>query len=377
LTRLAGLDYLRGLSALGIMLFHYRLWYTGVESSESVFTRIGIYGVCVFYVLSGLTLYLVYAKVDKLNLSNLKLFYLKRILRIFPLLWLATFLKLLIDGNIPDATVLLTNLSGAIAFYRWDQTIAFGTWSIGHELAFYVFFPFLLYFLRKSSITFYFITALIFSIYVVFAFRILSTQQPFIDQWKTYTNPLNHAFLFISGMWVGRIFESISISKKMAWLVLLASVLIFVFFPVSGERIHLVVGFNRLIFTLTAIMICIAFYKIDFSLPKPIDRSLIILGHSSYSVYLLHPLMYRVTKKLAELCATYFFVIPNVVLLTTSALITIPISYLVYRYFESYFIRKDWQFKVYSRLGLLEHDIQGTSTDSTNSPSGNKPREDT
>lgn len=58
--RIDSLDYLRGIMALLIMLYHYYSWiYSGFDSSEFM-GRIGVYGVSIFYILSGLTLYVAY-----------------------------------------------------------------------------------------------------------------------------------------------------------------------------------------------------------------------------------------------------------------------------------------------------------------------------
>ena len=55
--RIQGLDYLRGLAAFGIMVFHYSSWTLGKFGANTLLSRIGIYGVSIFYVISGLTLF--------------------------------------------------------------------------------------------------------------------------------------------------------------------------------------------------------------------------------------------------------------------------------------------------------------------------------
>lgn len=58
--RLHNLDYLRGLAASGIMIYHYSMWTNGHADIDSFICRVGVYGVSIFYVLSGLTLFVVY-----------------------------------------------------------------------------------------------------------------------------------------------------------------------------------------------------------------------------------------------------------------------------------------------------------------------------
>ncbi len=59
-SRVESLDYLRGLLAVSVMIYHYVAW-SGVElGADTVLGRLGIYSVSTFYILSGLSLGLVY-----------------------------------------------------------------------------------------------------------------------------------------------------------------------------------------------------------------------------------------------------------------------------------------------------------------------------
>ncbi|MBK9510397.1 MAG: acyltransferase [Cytophagaceae bacterium] len=134
--RLHNLDYLRGIAAFGIMIYHFSLWNFGAFPAESILGRVGIYGVSIFYVLSGLTLYHVYFHKMTLSFSSLKDFWIKRIFRIFPLLWLATILFVIIERKELDFYRIFLNLTGFFGFIKWDYYLAVGSWSIGNELVF-------------------------------------------------------------------------------------------------------------------------------------------------------------------------------------------------------------------------------------------------
>ena len=88
MKRLYNLDYLRGLAAFGIMIYHYLSWTLGKFTADTFMGRLGIYGVSIFYILSGLTLFCVYN--DKMTLSkkDVATFFKKRVFSIFPLLWI-------------------------------------------------------------------------------------------------------------------------------------------------------------------------------------------------------------------------------------------------------------------------------------------------
>lgn len=62
MNRLYNLDYLRGLIAFGIIIYHYTSWCFGRYSAQDFIARVSVYGVSIFYVLSELAFYNVYCK---------------------------------------------------------------------------------------------------------------------------------------------------------------------------------------------------------------------------------------------------------------------------------------------------------------------------
>jgi exopolysaccharide production protein ExoZ len=95
MKRLNALDYFRGMAALAILLYHFCSWTFGQFDSSSLLGPFGIYGVSIFYLLSGLTFFTVYHSKFQFTFRWNLQFYVKRLLRIFPMLWIATFLHLL------------------------------------------------------------------------------------------------------------------------------------------------------------------------------------------------------------------------------------------------------------------------------------------
>lgn len=232
--RLYSLDYLRGIAAFGIMIYHYLTWNGNIFTADTVLGRIGLYGVSIFYILSGLTLYYVYYNRLKLNLQNVLLFFKKRIFRIFPLLWIVTILSVIGMKTIPRFYDLFLNLTGLFGFIKWDAYLATGAWSIGNELVFYVFFPLFVLFRKAHKWIFYFFGILIFAVYLHFCFFRLDPSLPLENQWHIYINPLNQVFLFFAGFLIGRIFEKYNVHWVIGVGVLLIGVLIFVLYPTSG-----------------------------------------------------------------------------------------------------------------------------------------------
>ncbi len=335
MKRLHNLDYLRGLAAFGIMIYHYSMWSFGKSSAETFLGRVGVYGVSIFYVLSGLTLFYVYY--DKLTPQNLQVgkFAKKRFFRIFPLLWFVTFCSIAISRHLPDFTKLFLNLTGLFGLVSWDSYFSTGVWSIGNELVFYLFFPFFILFAKSSKILFGILSAVIFGIYLYFAFKILNPSVPITQQWRNYVNPLNQVALFLSGFLLGYFFRDKETGNAMAFSLLLIGLLTFVFYPGSGDAIVLVTGINRIVFTICCLLICFGFYKITYLLPNIIHKPLTFLGEASYSVYLLHPLVYTVCTFLLK----HAKITNGIVAMAVCIPITLVASYFVYTYLEKYFMK--------------------------------------
>jgi exopolysaccharide production protein ExoZ len=340
MSRIYNLDYLRGLAALGIMVYHYLSWTLGDFESDTILGRIGIYGVSIFYILSGLTLFHVYFHRMKPDFGDLKTFYKKRALRIFPLLWLVVIATILIFSLSPEWTDVMLVLSGLFGIFKWDYYIATGAWSIGNELVFYLFFPVFIYLLKRTKIGTSIMITLVTLVFLYFAFYGYDTSKTLSDYWSNYINPLNQLFLFMSGILIGINFESLNRSSKIFGLVLLTGILIFVLYPAEGNQINIVSGFNRLVFTFACVLICLSLYKLNLTLPKFVHKPLVLLGEASYSVYLIHPIIYAVvgfsndyieSQGINRFSETYRLLL--------SFFSTLLVSYFVYQYFEKYFMR--------------------------------------
>jgi exopolysaccharide production protein ExoZ len=328
--RVASLDYLRGLSAFGIMMYHYSSFSFGSWQSDSLLGRIGIYGVSIFYILSGLTLFLVYR-----NNFNLYDFYIKRLFRIFPLLWLVMAISILIAKQPPSAYLLFINFTGLFSFLDWSKYIGTGVWSIGNELCFYLAFPLLLITLKKTRYFFWVVTVFAFVVYCLFAFVFIDETSTIQNEWQLYINPLNQVALFVIGILIGFFSEEIKISVTSCLTLLTISILIFFFYPAQGDRVQLITGSNRLVFTLLSAFICLSFFKMEIKVSLVADYVLKKLGESSYSLYLIHPLVWHFVNLGISRIGLSLPSYGKIVLCSVTSLI---LSYMMFEYFEKYFI---------------------------------------
>lgn len=333
-NRLNSLDYLRGMAAFGIMIYHYSSWTFGRYTADTFMGRVGVYGVAIFYVLSGLTLFHVYHDSMKPTRAEILGFMKKRFFRIFPLLWLVTILAILIGGKIPNFWHLFLNLTGLFGFFAWDVTFSTGVWSIGNELVFYTFFPVFVYFSKKQNLIFWLIGTVIFLIFIYFAFvRLPHDTSPELET-RNYFNPLNNLFLFFAGFSIGKLLHNVTLKLGTTIMMILLGFALLIFYPAFGKRIDLLTGVNRLVFTCSCILICSGFYKMNYTFPTMIHKPFVFLGDVSYSMYLIHALVFNfINMLLKQVIHTPLY------MMLLAVACTLVFSYFIYNYFEKFFMR--------------------------------------
>lgn len=298
------LDYLRGLMALSVMIYHYTVW-SGMDlDTGSLLRKLGIYAVSVFYILSGLSLAIVYGSRIS-SKRDVFAFWIRRLFRIGPLYWLAVTaviafaaLKALMAGHPFEfsATRILLNYSLTFGFLAPTAYLSTGAWSIGNELVFYSIFPLVLLFFRSSRVAILLVLLCSLGLEAAFAFFRLDPARDLASQWAEYINPFNQFFLFWSGVVIGIFFRQmrhgaatwISFAISATLIVLCAA---FWIYPVQGDAINLVTGATRLALSGACVAIVLLCYIHPGNAELPAIRVFSFLGEGCYSIYLLHPII--------------------------------------------------------------------------------------
>ncbi len=331
MKRYETLDWLRGLMALSIMIYHLVSWKIFHPESGTVLGNFGTYGVSIFFVLSGLSMAIVYHNYIKDSVSSI-FFFLRRIFRIWPLLWACIILIAILDyvlyGKF-DLYKTFLNLTTLFGFIAPDQYMNTGAWSIGNEMVYYAFTPFIIaaYNYKKSIGNFIVLLSILIGIY--FSFFILDPSHPMKDQWSSYVNPFNNLFLYCSGIALYYNFKDMSLKYSPILLIVL-SMMVFAFYPVAGDQINITTGFNRLIFATAAICLTLGFYKLTLTPHTFISKPLANLGEATYGVYLLHPFVYVFVSKLID---------NSLATILLTSIFTIIAANISYRIYEKPFIK--------------------------------------
>lgn len=332
--RLQSLDYLRGLAAISILAYHYGAWNFGTHAAGSPLGRLGVYGVAIFYVLSGLTMRHVYFPGWQNSWAQVRDFMVKRAFRIYPLLWLAIALTLLLAWQPVDAWLLFLDTSGLFAFLKWESNYALGAWSIGNELAFYTLFPLMMVASKAGRPWLLALAAPLLVLYGLFAWVWIDPSLPLADSWITFSNPLNQAMLFMSGVLIGEFTAKVQWSAALRAVLLVVGLALLFGYPAGQDPVTIVTGFARLALTLGCVLICIAAYRWQPQLPRWLAAPLAYLGEASYGVYILHPIFYNLVEALGVAALHHGVHIPVSVRLLSSIGLTLLGSHLSYRYFE-------------------------------------------
>lgn len=360
---LPGLNSLRLIAAVLVILGHAKehlLKLNIIWHSEAPVLRQAGSAVKFFFVLSGFLLTMIAIReIEKYGKIDLKSFYLRRILRIFPLYYLVLITYTVINAFINPIllhkntlgqplipgfllnTFMFPNLGASI----WPQTVgALGLlWSIGVEEQFYLFFPHLMNFLSQIK---YKILFLLFVFVCVFAFYQLVKGDilPFNPTAKRFVNTLRFDYMLIGSIFSYIVFATKKasnfilsiINNKIAQLVVYLVAIADIFFGFMPG------GFIRNLaepafFAVVIISVSCTTKPLLAFERKPFTH----WGAISYGMYLLHPLVAYVLRFLfikisfvKNVITTY----PDLYGLILVVL-TIGLAHLSYKYYETPFLK--------------------------------------
>ncbi len=364
------LNGLRFFAALLVFMQHSTMFKKGLSPSlnffsDPLFNGIGGYGVKFFFVLSGfLITYLLSHEIKATGDLDIKKFYVRRALRIWPLYFLVG-----IGGTIVGPMVLSklgivaessvgTNLgflflfavNFQLIFFEYNRGIVEILWSVCIEEQFYLIWaPMVKHF--QNALLGISVLAIAIGLATPFAFDLLasSTQLEMTQPNYFFTTS---AFLFFGfgslGAYLLRrneaLFEGPLFHKGIQLFGLVLSVvLIFTLIPVNPALKKYAYNFFVALLFMYVILVAIAPNSV-LSLENPFLKT---LGKISYGIYVYHTfvlqIMVRVFYKIfpSPSLLVYEVLFPIVALGTT-----VLISYLSYHWFESFFLRRKPEVKL-------------------------------
>jgi peptidoglycan/LPS O-acetylase OafA/YrhL len=329
------IQFLRAVSVLLVFFYHLKL-------EEFKF---GYVGVDIFFVISGyvITSRLYQELINKKKINFLE-FYIRRIKRIFPVLFFILSIILvfiiffqpldLFLGNL--AVYFFTIFGVSNLYYLFSKKDYFDnvfedvyghTWSLGVEEQFYIIFPLFLFFLykilRKNNFQVYLISILI-------IFGILLTFKFSENLQLIFYSPIFRFWEFLLGCLS---YKLATIFKKKNNLISVVSLFLLIFFILNKFYLN---NFNAILISTIFSSIFLFFYETNDKFKFIFENSFFVLmGNISYSFYLWHlPIIYFYDLYIVE----NFLRIPFIFLLTFS------FSFLTFNFIEKKFRYKKFNF---------------------------------
>lgn len=272
-NKLESIQVLRFIAAFSVMMVHLPL------------LGFGSWGVDIFFVISGFIMMFVTEKENKF-------FFIKRLVRIIPLYWCLTILIFVISVFLPqylnNTSDNFLHLIKSLLFIPFDKNgtghfpVHFLGWSLNFEIIFYLLFASSLFLIKNFR-------ALLVSILIILFVLISSFFSDKNFVFNVYSNTIILEFIFgiiIFYIWKkyqGTLNKSRLYIPTMILFLLISYLLIIGLFRPEFE--HLNYRFIRFGFPSFLLVLYFILFLDNFKFPK----TLVLLGDSSYSLYLIHP----------------------------------------------------------------------------------------
>ncbi|WNM20221.1 acyltransferase family protein [Flavobacterium capsici] len=351
----SGLNGLRAIAAIAVVISHTTValksfnlnpYILGVSNfGKPMVLSLAPYGVSMFFCLSGfLITYLLLAE-KKVSSISIKKFYMRRLLRIWPLYYLYIFIVILvmiIYGLSVDINSLLFYMffsANIVAFFRPGLLLLTHYWSLGVEEQFYLFWPWIIKKLDKYLVIFcatsiIFLIGLKLCLHVFFSNSILERFLHITRFQSMIIGGLGAILFFKKNNYFLKLFNN-KIIQSLAWLVILLS---------AVNSFHIASVIDQEIISFVALILIIGQIKITNRIINLENKFFDYLGKISYGIYIIHPLLIFLLSKFIffknKLIINYFIIYFLVLLLT------IIISDLSFRYFEKFFMNLKKKFVI-------------------------------
>lgn len=300
---LYSLQYLRGIAALLVVLYHARGELNNIYAQSNlgnILFNYGYIGVDLFFMISGFVIMLSTEK-D----SSVRSFIVKRFFRLYPVYFICLVSCALIFTKPIDINYLkalfFINLNFEKSAPWFGYSVISTAWTLTYEIIFYIIFSFAMSISWKNR--FYISTAII--IASVSILGILYNGEINLSGYSTLNDPSAPWVLklfaspmlleFVAGMVIYQIYNYAKIHsfKKISAPLLFISVFAFIFFYMSGYN----GGHGLLNCGVYAFMLLLSLSIFETTREIKLNKVLDWMGNVSYSLYLVHTIVITVLLK--------------------------------------------------------------------------------
>lgn len=361
---LPGLHGLRFIAAILVIITHVELfksrWGLSNIYSSRLVKDFGTIGVDFFFVLSGFLIsYLLFIEREKTSNISIKKFYLRRILRIWPLYYIIVLLVFFIlpivsypeipgldiTKNYSERLILFSFFLPNVSKAFFDFVPYGGVmWSVGVEEQFYLLWPLIIGYSTKylRNIVTFFILFILIKVCILLPFF---NNFEFIFSLKKLFAMLRLEIMAIGaiGAWL-IYFNKTTVEKYLFSIALqiisyLGVFIVIYFLPKElNDTKHIILGFIFLIIILNVSSNSKSLIKLE-------NKVLRFLGNISYGMYMYHMIIAGGIISLFHNSSLDIFTF-NIIVYGLVILITIFISYLSYRFIEKPFLKLKNKFTI-------------------------------
>lgn len=330
--KINSLQILRGIAALIVVFVHEKVLleqYNFSSTLGTVLGKFGIFGVDIFFVLSGFLM--VITTINKApGINTAKEFILSRLQRIVPMYWLMTTVLVVILFLFPSVFnkqkfVALNVISSyfflpSLDYFGVINPVLYVGWTLIYEMFFYIIFSILLCFTRHYIIP----TIAVIFLFLSF-FGLFGSENIFI---KTYSNTLIFEFIFGCGIAVYYL-KSKTLSNWLAIAALFVSMALI--WPL-GSYISMLP--RSIYLGIPAALMTVGCLCLEKNGAWPKFSLLQRIGDSSYSLYLSHIFVLPILGRLFLKKSSLHNVSPELILILILAICVI-IGYLINKFIEN------------------------------------------
>lgn len=304
---LNSIQFLRGFAALMVVIHHtggYIRRYYAPHLLLGDYFGIGFAGVDLFFVISGFIIHFTSKKYLN-NPSKLKEYLTKRFVRVYPIYWIIISILFILSWlitNILHKNVFNTGYPHTFNAYFQTYTlfpIHFAinpvTWTLSYEIFFYLMFALLIISKKLWVVPF---GILIVSFYNIFIIKSGSE--------LTYFNFIfsGFNFEFVLGCLIFQFYEKLKLSKALSLLLLSIAVGIILYL---GYEVSDIDSYQRILtFGLPSGIILLTLLNLEKQGAISFPKLFIMLGDSSYALYLIHFPMMLLMNKIPQMLGHQF-----------------------------------------------------------------------
>jgi len=335
--KLVFLEWARGIAALLVVLHHETLdaptFYAYVPFNN--FFYFGKAGVDFFFVLSGFIIYYVHSN-DNFNMGELKRYFLKRFIRIYPIFWLISFgllVSYIVFSDISDRNNLfdILYLIKSFLLFPMDRPPLLSvSWTLAHEMFFYM--VFVVFILNKRFGFF------IFTLWGILVLYINLDGVKLEFPISFYLSIYNIEFIF--GVFIAYICKKKDTLYHQN-LYLYFGVLVFILNGLNQDYNFIYVS-NIVVTIIYGVAASVIIYSLSkFSSSKynnKFNQFMTKLGGASYVIYLVHLPLLSILHRIILKWELFIYIHPNLLFIIL-AIIVMFVGIGIHLFLEKYIVR--------------------------------------